>query len=228
MKMSVTTRRERRQQQRRQEQRRASGGGGGSRSGGGINQLWIVAAVVAVVIGLVIVGRAAGVFDPPATTSVDPNSSQYDVAGQTIGTHQQDLGNEHVPSGQRVVYPSFPPTSGQHWPSPAAPAPWGIKTAWLQWEVTTHNLEHGGIVIMYGSDLSTDDVNVLRSLVRQLNAAGYPKILLEPWPDMPKDSKVILTAWNWMLKLPGIDQTQIIKFTRAHHGGAGEAPEANI
>jgi hypothetical protein len=228
MKMTVTSRRERRQQQRRQEQRRASGGGGGSRSGGGISQLWIAAAVVAVVIGLVIVGRAAGVFDPPATSNVDPNSSEYDVAGQTIGTHQQDLGNEHVASGQRVVYPSLPPTSGQHWPSPAAPAPWGIKTAWLQWEVTTHNLEHGGIVIMYGPDLSTDDVNLLRTLVRQLNAAGYPKIILEPWSEMPKESKVILTAWNWILKLPAIDQAQIIKFTRAHHGGAGEAPEANV
>jgi len=224
--MTVTTRRERRQQQRRQEQRRATGGGGGR--SGGINQLWIAAGVIAVLIALFVIARSAGVFDPPASSGVNPNDTQYDVAGQTIGTHQQDLGNEHVPSGQRVTYPSLPPTSGQHWPSPQAPAPWGIKTAVLPFEVTTHNLEHGGIVILYSSDLVSGDVEILRGLVRQLSASGFPKIVLEPWPDMPKDSKVILTAWNWILKLPAIDQAQVIKFTRAHHGSAGEAPEATI
>ena len=227
MKMTLTTRRERRQQQRRQEQRRANRGGGG-RPSGGISQLWIALGVVAVVIGLIVVGRAAGVFDPPAASSIDPNASEYDPAGQTMGTHQQDAGNEHVNSPNRVVYPAVPPTSGQHWGSPAAPAPWGVKTQWLPWEVTTHNLEHGGIVIMYASDLATSDVELLRGLVRQLNTAGYSKTILEPWPEMPRESKVILTAWNWILRLPSIDQAQIIKFTRAHHAGAGEAPEANV
>jgi hypothetical protein len=223
--MTVTTRRERRQQQRRQEQRRSGGTGGGRRSGG-ISQLWIAAGVVIVVVALILVGRAAGVFDPPAASNIDASSSQYDVAGQTIGTHQQDLGNAHVNAGEKVSYPSLPPTSGSHWAQPQAPAPWGVKTAWLPFEVTTHNLEHGGIVILYSTDLSSDNVTFLRGVVRQLNTAGYAKIILEPWPDMPKDSKVILTAWNWILKLPTPDQTQIIKFTRAHHGAAGEAPEA--
>ena len=138
-----------------------------------------------------------------------------------------DLGNAHVSSGTRVDYPSLPPTSGQHWAQPQAPAPWGIKTAWLPWEVTTHNLEHGGIVMIYAASLAGSDVDFVRGIVRQLNTAGYGKIILEPWPDMPKDQKVILTAWNWIMRLPTIDQTQIIKFTRAHAAGAGEAPEAN-
>ena len=76
--------------------------------------------------------------------------------------------------------------------------------------------------------VETDDVTLLRGVVRQLNTAGYGKIVLEPWPDMPKESKVILTAWNWILRLPTLDHTQIIKFTRAHHGGAGEAPESTV
>lgn len=226
MKMTVTTRRERRQQQRRQEQRRASSGGGGGRSGG-ISQLWIALGVIAVVIALFVIARSAGVFDPPKASNIDANSSQYDVSGQTIGTHQEDQSNAHVPAGQKVNYPSLPPTSGSHWPAPAAPAPWGIKTAVLPFEVTTHNLEHGGIVMLYSGDMASGDVEILRGVARQLTASGFPKIILEPWPDMPKDSKVILTAWNWILKLPTIDQTQIIKFTRAHHGTSGEAPEAS-
>ena len=226
--MTVTSRRERRQQQRRQEQRRASSGGGSKPRRGGISQLWIIAGVVVLVVALILIGRAAGVFEPPVASNIDPNATAYDVAGQTIGTHMEDLGNAHVPAAQTVSYPSLPPTSGQHWAAPQAPAPWGVKTQWLPWEVTTHNLEHGGIVIIYSSSLSTDDVTLIRGVVRQLNTAGYGKIILEPWPDMPKESKVILTAWNWILRLPTIDQTQIIKFTRAHHGGAGEAPESTV
>ncbi|HUQ42065.1 MAG TPA: DUF3105 domain-containing protein [Candidatus Limnocylindrales bacterium] len=226
--MTVSSRRERRQQQRRQQQRRESRGSGGAGPRRGISQLWIILGVVAIVTALVLIGRAAGVFDPPVASNIDPNASAYDVAGQTIGEHREDLGNAHVPTGQKVDYPSIPPTSGQHWAQPAAPAPWGVKTSWLQWEVTTHNLEHGGIVLLYASDLSSDDVTLLRGVVRQLNTSGYTKIVLEPWPDMPKDSKVIATAWNWILRLPTLDQTQIIKFTRAHHGGAGEAPESGV
>ena len=223
--MTVTTRRERRQQQRRLEQRRSSGSGGkGSR---GISQVGIVAGVVIVVVALILIGRAAGVFEPPAA-ALDPNASQFDPAGQSIGTHQDSIGAGHVPSGQKVAYPSLPPTSGDHWSQQGvAPAPWGVKTAALPFEVTTHNLEHGGIVIMYSSDLNTDQVAALQSLVRQLMGTGYPKIILEPWLDVPKDSKVILTSWNWILKLPATDQAQIVKFVRAHHASS-EAPEPTV
>jgi hypothetical protein len=225
--MTITTRRERRQQQRRQEARRSggSGGGGGSR---GLSQIWIVAGVIVAVVALILAARAAGVFDAPATDgTIDINSPAYDVAGATIGTHQDEIGKSHVPTGQKVAYPSLPPTSGDHWAQPAAPAPWGIKTAVLPFEVSTHNLEHGGIVILYAADLTTPQVDQLRSLVRQLQTAGFAKIVLEPWPDMPKDSKVILTAWNWIMKLPGIDAMSIVKFTKAHHASP-EAPEPNV
>jgi hypothetical protein len=222
--MTVTTRRERRQQKRRQEQRRSAGGGGGGARG--IGQIWVVAGVVVVFVALILIGRAAGVFEPPAG-KLDVGSSQFDTAGQTIGTHQDEVGRGHVPTGTKVDYPSLPPTSGDHWSqSGVAPAPWGVKTTWLPFEVTTHNLEHGGIVITYASDLTTAQVDSLRGLVRDLNSAGFAKIVLEPWPDM-RDAKVILTSWNWIMKLPGVDQTSIIKFTRAHHASP-EAPEPNV
>ena len=225
--MTVTTRRERRQQKRRQEQRRSTGGGGGGSRG--ISQTWIAIGVVVALVALVLIGRAAGVFEPPpASATLDPSASQFDPAGQTIGTHQEEISKGHVPTGQRVAYPSLPPTSGDHWSQQGvAPAPWGVKTAVLPFEVTTHNLEHGGVVVLYSTDLSADQVGTLQSLVRQLMGNGFPKMILEPWPDMPKDSKVILTSWNWILKLPTIDQTQIVMFTRVHQSSQ-EAPEPTV
>ena len=74
--MTVTSRRERRQQQRRQEQRRASSGGGSKPRGGGISQLWIIAGVVVLVVALILIGRAAGVFEPPVASNVNPNDAQ--------------------------------------------------------------------------------------------------------------------------------------------------------
>lgn len=217
--MTVTTRRERRQQQRRQQQRRAStsgGGGGGTR---GSRQLWIALAVVAGIAVLILVGRAAGVFNPPASQT---GVLGVDSSGPTVGTHMPDIGNPHIPVGQSANYPSLPPTSGPHWSqSGVAPAPWGVKTAFLPFEVTVHNLEHGGIVILYNG-LSTEETQQLESTVRTLTANGLPKIVLEPWPAL-KDAKIDLTAWNWILKLQSYDQTQVVKFVRQHY--EGEAPE---
>ena len=117
----------------------------------------------------------------------------------------------------------MPPTSGQHWnQAGVAPAPWGIKDANLPNEVTTHNLEHGGIVIAY-NNLSPSEVDQLKTTVRNLMASGFPKVIVEPFPKL-SDAKVALTAWSWLYKLPSVDQTQIIRFFRAHYEPV-EAPE---
>src|SRR5207245_4407026 len=108
-------------------------------------------------VALPLSGRAAGLFEAPAVTStVDVNSSQDDTPGQTIGTRMPDLGNAHIPTGQKATYNSAPPTSGEHWAAPAAPAPAGIKDATLPNEVTTHDLEHGTIVVAYNPPTAPD------------------------------------------------------------------------
>ncbi|HZP95556.1 MAG TPA: DUF3105 domain-containing protein [Candidatus Limnocylindria bacterium] len=216
--MTVTTRRERRQQQRRQQQRRSSGGGGGSGSRG-LGQLWVALGIVVVLVALVLVGRASGVFDAPAQTKTDVNA--VDVSGAKIGEHRDNTGNAHIPTGQKASYASLPPTSGEHYAAPAGPVPWGIKTTFIPFEATTHNLEHGGIVIMYNG-LDKTQVDQLTSLVRSLNSSGFNKIVLEPWPDM-KDAKIILTAWDWVLKLQAPDDASVVKFVRQHTDD--EAPE---
>jgi hypothetical protein len=217
--VTVTTRRDRREQQRRKQQRHRAGGGGPAPRG--VGQIWIVAGVIVAFIVLVLAARALGVFEAPAA-KVDPNAKEFDTAGQTVGTKVEDLGNAHVPTGQKATYNSVPPTSGEHWSQPAAPTPWGIKDTVLPNEVTTHNLEHGGVVIAY-NNLSKDETDQLKSIVKQMMSSGFPKIVLEPYPDL-KDAKVALTAWTWIYKLPSVDQTQLIRFLRAHYDPV-EAPE---
>jgi len=225
--MAIETRRERRGKQKRdqrQRQRRSP-----SSSSSGIVGRLLVPALVIVAIAVGFWGmRAAGVFDPPPAP-LDLNSSEFQVAsGTTIGTLQPDQGTAHIPVGQPGHYNTEPPTSGEHWSSssPAAPTPWGIKDAMLPREVTTHNLEHGGIVIAY-NNLSPTEVDQLRSVVRALMNGTYRKIVLEPYPPLG-DAKIALTAWRWMLKLPSVDQVQVVQFVRAHYADQNYAPEWNI
>ena len=219
--MSVTTRRERRAQERERRDRRPRAGGegrGGSRRG-----LAIAGVVVAVVVALLVGGRALGVFTPPpANPALALNAPKYDLGTETIGTHEEDESNLHVPVGEAVTYKTDPPTSGTHWNQPGlAPAPWGIKDAKLPNEVIVHNLEHGGIVMFY-KDLTPSDLATVRELARTLMGAGFPKIIVEPYP--LTDSKIALSAWRWSLKLQGYDDVQIVKFVKQHYEGP-EAPE---
>jgi Protein of unknown function (DUF3105) len=172
--------------------------------------------------------RAAGVFEP-AAAAFDLNSSEFQVpSGVTIGTQEPLLSPEHIPPPQKGNYNTVPPTSGQHWSStnPAAPAPWGIKDTNLPNEVTTHNLEHGGIVIAYNG-LTPAETDQLKGIVRTLMNGTYRKIILEPYPALT-DSKIALTSWGWLLKLQNVDQIQIVQFTRQHYSDPNFAPEWNV
>jgi hypothetical protein len=217
--VTVTTRRERRERERLREQRRGNGGGGSAPRR--IGQGWIVLGAVVAFVALILVARSLGAFDPPPAP-IDVNAKEFDTAGQTVGTKLEVLLADHIPTGQKATYNSVPPTSGQHYQAPAAPAPWGIKETTLPNEVTTHNLEHGGVVVAY-NNLSTAEVDQLKSIVRQLMSGGFKKVILEPYPELT-DAKVALTAWSWLYKLPSVDQTQVIRFFRAHYDPV-EAPE---
>src|SRR6266849_4193858 len=162
---------------------------------------FLAGAVVLVVLGL----RAAGVFEPPGA-NVDLSASRP-APGETVGTKMPDQGNSHIPDNQRFSYNSTPPTSGSHWQSPTS---WGIKDAQEANERTTHNLEHGGIVIAYSPTLAAEDVTKLKSLARGLMNSSFRKIILEPYQQL-SDTKIAVTAWTWILKLPAYDETQITK-----------------
>src|ERR1700716_3034615 len=207
--MAPELRRDRREKQKRQKQRLQQKG----RTSGGISNQIVVGVFVAGAIGLAILGaRAAGVFDP-AAAAFDLNSSEFQVpSGTTIGTQEPLLSAEHIVPPATGSYNTVPPTSG------------GIKDSNLPNEVTTHNLEHGGIVIGY-ANLTPAETDQLKSIVRTMMNGTYRKIILEPYP--LTDAKIALTSWGWLLTLQSVDQIQIVKFTRAHYADPS-LPEANV
>ena len=223
--MSVTTRRERRERELRRKQRESrSSGSHGRGGGGGINPLLIGAGIVIAIGLLIFVGQQTKFFTPPSPSASPVPTPAVSPNDPALGTKEKDNGNKHVDPGTPVTYPSLPPTSGSHWPLPAAPAPWGIKDSQLPNEVTVHNLEHGGIVIVYSPTISPADLTTLKDSVRSImNTTRYKKIILEPYKELT-GGVIALTAWDWILKLPAPDQTAMVKFISAHYEGP-DAPE---
>ena len=129
-----------------------------------------------------------------------------DLPGQTF----ENQGQEHITEGStdHPAYNSNPPTSGWHWPAPAA---WGIFPAGQPDERLIHNLEHGGIWISYKP--SKVDENTIKMLNDFANRFG--KIIVEPREK--NDVAISLAAWTHLQNLDSYDETTILKFISAYY-----------
>jgi hypothetical protein len=86
----------------------------------------------------------------------------------------------------KVKWNSNPPTSGPHYGQWAL---WGAYDRPVPLTMSTHNLEHGGIVMHYGPDVPKAEVEKLREFYRDDPNA----MLLAPLPTM--GDKIVLSAW---------------------------------
>lgn len=129
------------------------------------------------------------------------------------GRKMPDRGQQHVPNGTAITYPEYPPTSGPHWPQWAS---WGVSPAPVREEVLVHNLEHGGVVILYRCDGPCPDL--LRDLEATFRALppskyGHVKAVLSPNPRLR--TPIALLAWTRLDELERFDPERILRFVRA-------------
>ena len=124
------------------------------------------------------------------------------------------LGRNHVPEGTKVTdYNSNPPTSGNHWPSPAD---WGFYNTPLADEQLVHNLEHGGIWVSYKD---ADDQTKTKLL--KLIAQKYPQAVIIS-PRELNDAKIAVASWGRLMKLETFDETKINEFIKANINNSPE------
>ncbi len=223
--MSVTTRRERRERELRRRQREQRGGQAPRRTSGGNRNLLIGLGVVVLLVLAVLGLRQAGILSVAPAVATTPPPTPIAVASDdpARGVKEDDQGNTHVNAGTPVAYVGLlPPSSGSHWPQPAGPVKAGIYDTKVPFEATTHNLEHGGIVIAYNG-LSTTEVAQLKQFVTDTMRTRYPKVVLEPVPEMT-NAKVTALSWRWRLTLQTVDTGALLKFITVHYDSA-DAPE---
>ncbi len=137
----------------------------------------------------------------PADTDVGP--------GRTM----PDRGREHVSQGTPITYPEYPPTSGSHWP---VWAKWGTYREPVPEEVFVHNLEHGGVVLLYRCPSPCPDV--LRQLEETFaglprSKHGHVKVVITPSARIK--TRFALLAWTRIDEFDRFDRQRVVRFVTA-------------
>lgn len=118
-----------------------------------------------------------------------------------------------------VDYDRHPPVGGDHNPSAAA---CGFYTQPVPDEYLVHTMEHGAVWLAYATDLSSDDLAVIRQVV-----SDNADTIATPYPDLDPGVKVVLSAWARQLPLKSLDDPRLEKFVDRYQNG-DQAPEASV
>ena len=129
------------------------------------------------------------------------------------GRKMPDRGRQHIETGAAITYQEYPPTSGSHWP---VVAKWGVYPEAVPEEVFVHNLEHGGVVLLYRCATPCSDV------VRQLQEIfdglprskfGHAKVLISPSTRIK--TRFALLAWTRLDEFDKLDRERVLRFVQA-------------
>ena len=175
------------------------------------NKLYLLASVVIAVLVIGSFAFASGIGGGGG--SAQTGSSEFYVDG--VGIQFPVLDSTHIPEGESATYNSSPPTSGEHWPTPAR---CGFYDGGLPDERVVHNMEHGNIVISYNLPLESD-VSALRDALGGIglnNLWGVARAY-----DAIPTGQVGLSAWGVLDTMVGVDQDRIARFFEAYAGNLG-------
>jgi hypothetical protein len=142
------------------------------------------------------------------------------------------MGRQHVEKlSAGFQYNSFPPTSGPHYPpGPKAPVVWNLYDAPLDEVAVVHNLEHGGIVVQYGSRVPQSTVQNIVAWYSD-SPEGMVVAPLPPPSEIPAktpqqvDDRIFLTAWTHLATCSTFSEEAFSDFRDAYRGPTGDAPE---
>ena len=166
---------------------------------------------------------------PPEIVNGDLKGAAAD-AGCDLKLDLPDEGSDHFTNPDKEIdYKSNPPTSGDHYASPAPNTPGSgalADGAYLEtppWNRLVHSLEHGRVLIQYSPDLPEEDQLALKG-VFDADPGGVD---LFPNPDMPYE--VAATAWTQLLgckSYEGAATLDAVRAFREEFRGRGPEPVA--
>jgi hypothetical protein len=139
----------------------------------------------------------------------------------------QDGGAQHVVDGTDVQYETNPPSSGDHYDTPAEPGFYDVASgAQLPEERLVHNLEHGQIVFWYdpNNEKVQDD---LERLIENQPTEHALTLLAAPSSDIEPPTGFTMTAWGAMQSCEEVSEAAINGF-RAEFQGRGPETLAEI
>jgi hypothetical protein len=198
-----------------------SGGGGAGVSKGMLIGLGAL--------GLIVVAAVGGYFVFAGGSSAASNAPKLlEDAGCTVQVVKAEKSNDHsilTPTGVSAKWNTSPPTSGPHY---AVPVLWGAYTAPVNLGQIVHNLEHGGVYILYGPRVPAATVAQLRTfydghrnatVMAPLPSLG-DKIALGVWTT--KSANQPDTGTAYLAKCTSFDDAAFAAFFKAFQGKGPE------
>jgi Protein of unknown function (DUF3105) len=182
---------------------------------------WIFIAVAAVI---VIVAAAVGIG---FIMSSGDSGSEGAVGGPGNCQRQNfdALEAQHVeelPEGYE--YNSIPATSGRHNPQTAI---WNLYDQPVPQINSVHNLEHGGVIVQYGSEVPD---TAIAEVARWYQDDTRGLIVAPLDPELEEEGqalsdKLVLTSWTHMMTCTSFDEDAFDGFVDDYRGPQGDAPE---
>ncbi len=147
----------------------------------------------------------------------DPSCTNPDwVPGdciEGIGTTSENMGAGHIGDGP-ISYTQNPPSSGDHRGSWAR---WG-EYSYLPPQRWLHNLEHGGIALLYHPCAAEETLQALRDFVGE-QPDDYRGVMT-PHPGL--ETAVAVVSWQWTWAAECVRPDEINTFLEAHYNQAPE------
>ena len=171
--------------------------------------------IVVIVGAIVIIGGGAFWWNlTRATDAFDELAASGQRALERVQTFPS-AGNNHLPVGQRITYPTPFPTSGDH---DARPLRAGFYDE-PQWaERLVHSQEHGHIVIYY-DQLEPAERETLEAWT-SLYTGQWDGVIAAPMEGIGQ--RVVLVTWNRLLRLRKFDAASAAAFIDAYRGRGPE------
>ncbi|MFN2557008.1 MAG: DUF3105 domain-containing protein [Nitriliruptorales bacterium] len=225
------TKRERRERARAERRAREAAAAKRQRRRRILTVLVVVASVAAVAI-LVAVTRQP---PPPKNITIDRAAAAeaFTAAGCSVVEVPNLPSSPHLEAGAppaHELYPVRPTSQGQHLGNVA---PVGASDR-LDERATTHNLEHGAVVVWYDPDAEVD-VGAIEKWATDRNRAGFDQkgsgvgILVAPYRDAFTSGKAVaLRAWAAAIDCDQFDPLAADAFLIERFGTHGIAPERGL
>jgi Protein of unknown function (DUF3105) len=153
---------------------------------------------------------------PPLAAAV---VAAADTAGCKVEAFASEADAEKHARTESATQITNPPLSGAHnrrW------ADWGVYNQPVPSKYQVHNLEHGGIFIHYGTNISVEGVNALRTLWAK--SPAYILVAPDTAPSFPK-AAVVAGSWQRWVRCPAFTASQVSALEAFISEYRGRGPE---
>jgi len=188
---------------------------------------------------------AVGNQTPTIDNAITVSQAEVEEARTSSGCEVLDIqplgDNSHLqPTSappQEALYTNGRPTAtGQHYTN-QGPIFSGVRDEQLDERSTTHNLEHGSVIVWFDPEQVSDDaIDEIDGMVARLNDAGFESpgggagILASPFTDPGIDSgkAIAIRSWAQGMDCDEWDIDYAYGWIAQHFGTRGPAPEGAI